>query len=206
MKCRFGGGRRGTGAMPFAAMLRRYHMEIALDEVMEAVTATPRPDASAVVAALYRDRGAELWAFGRRLGLRAEECEDAVQEAHLRLLATLTGGALVDDPPAWLFRVFYRIAMDRHRWSRRLVELLQRRSIQPAELRPDRSLELSVWAAVDGLPVRQRAAVYLHYRADMSFERVAAVMGITPGAARTHSSRGVEAIRRRLAAADEGDR
>jgi hypothetical protein len=31
-------------------------------------------------------------------------------------------------------------------------------------------------------------------------------MGITPGAARTHSSRGVETIRRRLAAIDEIDR
>jgi DNA-directed RNA polymerase specialized sigma24 family protein len=67
-------------------------------------------------------------------------------------------------------------------------------------------LELSVWAAVDGLPIRQRAAVYLHYRADMSFDQDADVMGITPGAARTHSSRGVETIRRRLAAIDEIDR
>jgi RNA polymerase sigma-70 factor (ECF subfamily) len=182
-------------------------MEIAFEEVVEAVvTAIPRADASAIVAALYRDRGPELWAFGRRLGLRPEECEDAVQEAHLRLLATLSRGDLVDDPPAWLFRVFYRIAMDRHRLSRRLMELLQRQSIEPAESRPDRSLAMSVWAAVDGLPIRQRAAVYLHYRADMSFDRVADVMGITPGAARTHSSRGVETIRRRLAAIDEADR
>jgi RNA polymerase sigma-70 factor (ECF subfamily) len=182
-------------------------MEIAFEEAPEAVvTATPRPDASVVVATLYRERGPELWAFGRRLGLRAEECEDAVQEAHLRLLAALSSGALVDDPPAWLFRVFYRIAMDRHRLSRRVAELLLRQSTQPPDPRPDRSLELSVWAAVDGLPVRQRAAVYLHYRAEMSFERVADVMAITPGAARMHSSRGIEAIRRRLAAADEGDR
>jgi RNA polymerase sigma factor (sigma-70 family) len=182
-------------------------MEIAFDEVPEAVvTEIPRADISAIVAALYRDRGPELWAFGRRLGLRPEECEDAVHEAHLRLLVTLSSGRVVDDPPAWLFRVFYRIAMDRHRLSRRLLGLFRRQSVEAPESRPDRSLELSVWAAVDGLPIRQRAAVYLHYRADMSFERVATVMGITPGAARTHSSRGVEAIRRRLAAIDETDR
>jgi len=182
-------------------------MEIAFEEVPEAVvSATPPADISALVAALYRDRGPELWAFGRRLGLQPDECEDAVQEAHLRLLATLSEGALVDDPPAWLFRVFYRIAMDRHRLSRRFRELLQRRSTGGPESRPDRSVELSVWAAVDALPVRQRAAVYLHYRADMSFDRVADVMGITPGAARMHSSRGVETIRRRLADIDAGDR
>jgi RNA polymerase sigma-70 factor (ECF subfamily) len=182
-------------------------MEIALEEGLEAVvTDIPRADISAVVAALYRDRGPELWAFGRRLGLQPEECEDAVQEAHLRLMATLSQGGAVDDPPAWLFRVFYRIAMDRHRLSRRLRDLLRQRSIDGPEGRSDRSLEMSVWAAVDGLPIRQRAAVYLHFRADMSFDRVADVMGITPGAARTHSSRGVETIRRRLAAIEAGDR
>lgn len=182
-------------------------MGITFDEVIEAVvTAPPRFDAAAVVADLYRDRGRELWAFGRRLGLEPDECDDAVQEAHLRLWRAMSRGDSVDDPAAWLFRVFYRIAMDRHRLARRVRELLQRWSSEPTDGRPDRSTELSVWAAVDGLPVRQRAAVYLHYRADMSFERIAGVMGITPGAARTHASRGVETIRRRMTAIDEEDR
>lgn len=182
-------------------------MEIAFEEVPEAVvTSTTLTDISAIVGALYHDRGPELWAFGRRLGLQADESEDAVQETHLRLLDTLANGGVVDDPAAWLFRVFYRIAMDRHRLSRRLRELLRQRPAERPETRPDRSVELSVWAAVDGLPIRQRAAVYLHYRADMSFDRVANVMGITPGAARMHSSRGIETIRRGLADVDAGDR
>jgi RNA polymerase sigma-70 factor (ECF subfamily) len=63
-----------------------------------------------------------------------------------------------------------------------------------------------VWAAADVLPPRERAAIYLHYRADMAFDRVAIVMGITPGAARTYASRGVDRIRRRLAAIEEADR
>ena len=170
------------------------------------VTASTAPDASAIVVALYRDRGPELWAFGRRLGLEPEECDDAIQEAHLRLWTALIEGDALVDPAAWLFRVFYRIAMDRHRLSRRVGEFLRRWSSEAIEVRPDRSLELSVWAAVDGLPVRQRAAVYLHYRADLSFDRVARVMGITRGAARTYASRGIETIRRRLAAVDDGVR
>jgi RNA polymerase sigma-70 factor (ECF subfamily) len=182
-------------------------MGITFDEATEAVvTAPPRSDASAVVADLYRERGRELWAFGRRLGLDPDECDDAVQEAHLRLWRSLSGGETLEDPAAWLFRVFYRIAMDRHRLARRVREFRQRWSVKSTDSPPDRSTELSVWAAVDGLPIRQRAAVYLHYRADMSFERVAGVMEITPGAARTHASRGVETIRRRLTAIDEVDR
>jgi RNA polymerase sigma-70 factor, ECF subfamily len=176
-------------------------MEITFAEVIEPVlVASPRSDADSITSGLYRDRGPELWAFGRRLGLDPDECDDAVQEAHLRLWSALSGGAALDDPVAWLFRVFYRLAMDRHRLSRRVREYLRSRSREPsAGSQSDRSLELSVWAAVDDLPVRQRAALYLHYRADLSFERVAGVMGVTPGAARTHASRGVATIRRRLA-------
>lgn len=194
--------------MPFAVILRRYGVEVMSDRVLEAlVTATPRPDASAVVDALYRDRGPELWAFGRRLGLRPEDCDDAVQEAHLRLWATLSRGDALGDPAAWLFRVFYRIAMDRHRLSRRVNEYRRRWSTDPAAATTsDRTSESTVWASVDGLPLRQRAAVYLHYRSDLSFDQVARVMGITPGAARTYASRGLETIRRRLASVDEGDR
>lgn len=181
-------------------------MEIALDEVPEiVVTATPRPDPS-VVEDLYRERGRQLWAFGRRLGLQPEECDDAVQEAHLRLWTRLADGAAVDDPAAWLFRVFYRLAMDRHRLSRRVRDLLDRWPGHDHTLAADPLDGLSVWAAVDRLPPRQRAAVYLHYRADLTFDRVGVVMGITPGAARTYTSRGLATIRERLTPSHEADR
>jgi len=186
--------------MRFGVVPRRYCMGITFAEVIEpVVTAVPRLDASAITSDLYRDRGPELWAFGRRLGLDPDECDDAVQEAHLRLWTALSAGRALDDPAAWLFRVFYRLAMDGHRLSRRVREFLRWWSSAPAAAsRLDRSLELSVWAEADDLPVRQRVAVYLHYRADMSFDRVAIVMGITPGAARTLASRGIGRIRRRL--------
>jgi RNA polymerase sigma-70 factor (ECF subfamily) len=186
-------------------------MGLALDPTMETiVTAVPGPDPDpSIVEGLYRDRGRELWAFGRRLGLAPEECDDAVQEAHLRLWASLAGGTRVDDPAAWLYRVFYRIAMDRHRLSRRIRDLLQRWTgrewTMPAEGAANEMIDSAVWAAVDHLPPRQRAAVYLHYRADLAFDRVAQVMGITPGAARTHASRGLESVRRHLATTDEAD-
>jgi RNA polymerase sigma factor (sigma-70 family) len=183
--------------MHFGAKLRRYGMEIAFSKAVGPAMAA-LTDASAVVVALYRERGPVLWAFGRRLGLDPEECDDAVQEAHLRLWTSLSRGDAVDDPAAWLFRVFYRIAMDHHRLSRRLRVFLERWAADEVGSAADRSTELSVWAAVDRLPVRRRAALYLHYRADLTFERVGVVMGITSGAARTHASRGVEAIRRRL--------
>jgi RNA polymerase sigma-70 factor (ECF subfamily) len=197
--------------MRSTVMLRRVFMGLALDPTMleTFVTAAPGPDPS-IVEGLYRDRGRELWAFGRRLGLAPDECDDAVQEAHLRLWTSLAGGAGIDDPAAWLYRVFYRIAMDRHRLSRRIHDLLQRwpgrEWTVPAVGATEETIDSVVWAAVDHLPPRQRAAVYLHYRADLAFDRVAQVMGITPGAARTHASRGIEAVRRHMATINEADR
>jgi len=167
----------------------------------------PTPNAAtAIVEALFEDRGRQLWAFGRRLGLDPEECDDAVQEAHLRLLSAVAEGARPDDPAAWLYRAFYRLAMDRHRLARRVRELLGRWPTAPIDGLTNDALELGVWQAVDELPPRQREAVYLHYRADLAFDRVGLVMGITPGGARTHASRGIGTIRRRLSMTEEDDR
>lgn len=182
-------------------------MEIAADDLPEGAMTVPTPNAAtAIVEALFEDRGRQLWAFGRRLGLDPEECDDAVQEAHLRLLSAVAEGARPDDPAAWLYRAFYRLAMDRHRLARRVRELLGRWPTAPIDGLTNDALELGVWQAVDELPPRQREAVYLHYRADLAFDRVGLVMGITPGGARTHASRGIGTIRRRLSRTEEDDR
>jgi hypothetical protein len=138
--------------MRSAVMLRRVVMGLALDPTMleTFVTAAPGPDPDpSIVEGLYRDRGRQLWAFGRRLGLAPDECDDAVQEAHLRLWSSLASGARIDDHAAWLYRVFYRIAMDRHRLSRRIRDLLQRWPGRewsvPAVGAADGSTDAAVW-------------------------------------------------------------
>jgi len=52
--------------------------------------------------------------------------------------------------------------------------------------------------ALGQLPTRQREALVLRYYADMSEAAIAAAMGITPGAVKTHASRGIAALRTRL--------
>jgi RNA polymerase sigma factor (sigma-70 family) len=64
---------------------------------------------------------------------------------------------------------------------------------------PEASDRLSVWAAVDHLPARQRQALYLHYAADLPFDQVAEILGISAGAARSHASRGMATLRADLA-------
>jgi len=52
--------------------------------------------------------------------LTDEQAADAVQEALTRMWRELRGGAAIERPDAWAFRTVYRLAMDAHRWRRRL--------------------------------------------------------------------------------------
>ena len=40
--------------------------------------------------------------------------------------------------------------------------------------------------------------LYLHYAADLTFDQIAGVIGISASATRTHASRGVATLRERL--------
>ncbi len=56
----------------------------------------------------------------------------------------------------------------------------------------------AVVAALRGLPERQREAIVLRYYADLSEAEIAATMGITRGAVKSHTARGMAALRTAL--------
>jgi RNA polymerase sigma factor (sigma-70 family) len=148
------------------------------------------------VVQVQHDRGSELWGLARHLGLSPEEADDAVQETLLRLWSSLRDGAQIERADAWAFRSLYRLAMDRHRWHRRIRLLTERLGGQPG--RPtavDHADRLAIWEAVEGLPERQRVAIYLRYRADLPYEEIGAILGIAAPSARSHVSRALDALR-----------
>ncbi len=172
------------------------------------------PDAGyeRTVQLLYQRRSQEMFGFVRRLGLGDEEASDAVQETMLRLWRELDSGAEIDDPDAWAFRTLYRVSIDSHRLHRRVAGLVDRiggglsgaadRGSRDGD--PARAIDVdSIWQAVDRLPERQRAVLYLRYRADLPYERIGLALGITPSAARGHASTGLGTLRRRLHVEDE---
>jgi RNA polymerase sigma factor (sigma-70 family) len=145
---------------------------------------------------LQADHGPALYDFARHQGLTDEQAADAVQEAFLRLWRELRRGATIERPPAWTFRTVYHLAMAQHRWRRQLALLLPRIAPRRADYAgPEASDRLTVWAAVDLLPARQRQVLYLHYAADLPFEEIAGILGISASAARTHASRGMASLR-----------
>jgi RNA polymerase sigma factor (sigma-70 family) len=158
-----------------------------------------RPLGAAEVEDVHQRRGRDLFGLCRRLGLNDDEANDAVQETFLRMWQESLRAVVITDPEGWAFRVAYRLAMDQHRvgrLARSVVDRLAsttntRDQIDPAD-------RLSVWAAVDRLPPRQRAVLYLRYRADLPYDRIAAVMGITANGARNDASVATASLRRRL--------
>jgi len=166
--------------------------------------ASARATDAALVTELHDAHGAALYDFARHLGLSDEQAADALQEAMLRLWRELRRGTLIERPPAWLYRTLYRLAMEQHRWRRRLALLLPRLAPCRTDYAgPESSDGVTVWGAVDRLPPRQRHVLYLHFVADLTFEQIATVVGISPSATRTHASRGVATLRARLSIKEE---
>ena len=163
------------------------------------------------VHSLYQRRSQEMFGFVRRLGLADEDASDAVQETMLRLWRELDSGTEIADPDAWTFRTLYRLGIDSHRLTRRIRGVIDRvggRLAAPDRGHydgdPARRIDVdAIWHAVDRLPKRQRAVLYLRYRADLPYERIGVALGITPGAARGHASTGLATLRRRLDNEDE---
>ena len=153
----------------------------------------------ATVVTLQAERGSELWGLARHLNLEPEEADDAVQETLLRLWSALRDGQAIERPDAWAFRTLYRLAMDKHRWQRRVRALAERIGNQPPRSSAyDHADRMAVWEAVETLPERQRLTIYLRYRADLPFEEIGQILGIAAPSARSHVSRALDALRAQL--------
>jgi RNA polymerase sigma factor (sigma-70 family) len=159
-----------------------------------------------IVLDLERRHGQALFGFVRRLGLSDAQAADSVQEVLLRLWSELQAGRSIEQPKAWAYRAIYRLAMDQHRLQRRIGVIAERlRRSDEARDDPTRDAgdRVAVWAEVARLPERQRHVLYLRYRADLTFEQIGLVMGITASAARSHATQATATLRRRLG--DESD-
>lgn len=144
-------------------------------------------------------QGQVLFGFVRRLGVHDAAAADVVQESLLRLFDALRAGHAIRDMKSWTFHVAYRLAMDEHRRLARGLRSVKSPPPPTDPGDPGDDLELrQVWSEVDRLPDRQRAVLYLRYRADLAFDDVGATLGITASAARSHCTQALAALRARL--------
>lgn len=185
----------------FIALERLSSVDLA--QTILATAAIGLMTADQIVTDEYLRRARLLIGLAMRLGLSPEQAEDVVQEAHLRLWHELQAGVQVLDAAAWTGRVVYRQAMDQHRLRRRLG-MVQGHLLSGSSPDPYEAVEAAVvWRAVDRLPERERAAVYLRYQADFTYRQIAEVLNVADSAARSYASRGIGRLRARLS--KEGD-
>lgn len=161
------------------------------------VTASDRAFARArldrVAERCYRERAAHLYGYARRLGLDPPAAEDAVQEGFTRLLREPIVPA---DPAAWLFRTIHNLAVDRHRDTSRSLHATP---APMTEAFTDTDADAAaVWAEVDRLAERQRAAIYLRYRADLDYAAIGRILDISESGARADVFRALEHLRERM--------
>ena len=137
------------------------------------------------------------------------QAEDAL---HLTYHKVLDGRARFDGRSSfktWLFGVIRLTALDQRRgawrrWTRSapLSEAENRADLRPA---PGDALAAGercaeVHAALEGLATRQAEVLRLVFYHELTLDEAAAVMGVSPGTARTHYERGKERLRHKLAA------
>ncbi len=144
-------------------------------------------------------------ALGLLCGDRAA-AEDAVQEALARALVALRKGTVIESLPAWV-RV---VALNhlRNRWRSltrelRAVRRLGSRIDSDAESNPDDLIDLR--AALGALTRRQREAVALYYRLDLSVAETALAMRVSDGTVKTLLSRARSVLAAVLELQEVGD-
>jgi len=110
----------------------------------------------------------------------------------------------------WLIRIAVNLARDHAKSRRRAfwARLLRgdaalARGAEDPHLSPEallmaREEVTALWSAVGELPHRQKSVFVLHFAEEMTLDEIAAALEIQPGTVKSHLSRALEAVRRRL--------
>ncbi len=153
----------------------------------------------------YRREYARMVAIARGLVRNGSAAEDLAQESFVAAHRHWDRVSAYDDPGAWVRRVLINRATSFHRKAGAEVRALTRlggRANDDAlpELTPPAT---EVWDEVRRLPRRQAQATVLFYVDQLTIEEVGEVLGVSPGAVKTHLHRARSQLGRRLGAWSE---
>ena len=125
------------------------------------------------------------------------DAEDAFQETFVAALRAYPRLRADSNLRAWVMTIARRKAIDTARARGRRALPFDDLPEQPAPAPVARQPE--VWAAVGGLPERQRAAVFLRFAGDLTHRDIAAVMEASEDAVRKNVSDGLKKLKETLA-------
>ena len=133
------------------------------------------------IAAVYAESAPRLRRVAGGITGNADAAQDVVQEAFARAIRKRTSFARTGSLEAWLWRVVVNTALNRRRTDAKAAAA-GRRAGSPEPIVDDVSADQArVRSLVAALPGRQRAALFLHYYADLDYEAIARILGIRSG-------------------------
>ena len=149
---------------------------------------------------------ARVYRLAYRLTGNQHDAEDLTQEVFVRVfrsLSSYTPGTF----EGWLHRITTNLFLDTVRRKARIrfealpddAERLESRDRGPAQVYDETHFDHDVQAALDALPPDFRAAVVLCDLEGLSYEEIAATLGIKIGTVRSRIHRGRSALRAALA-------
>ncbi|GAA3687117.1 SigE family RNA polymerase sigma factor [Nonomuraea antimicrobica] len=126
--------------------------------------------------------------------------EDLVQSCLGKLYHVWHRLDTTSEPDAYLRRILVNTHRSwwRARWRREIPRAELPDLPGPGDLGEGGAVAEDVRKALARLPVRQRTALVLRFFADLSETEVADLMGCSVGTVKTHTRRGLEAMRRLL--------
>lgn len=149
------------------------------------------------VWSLYQSHYQQMSRLARLLMGGNEAAEDVAQEAFIRLFGARERLSDSDHAVAYLRTTV--VNLTRSRWRRRLVAIRHAPKPAPDRAGPEEEAldtlrRAAVVDALKRLPPRQRESVVLRYYADLSEAQAAATLGISVGAVKGYTSRGLAAL------------
>lgn len=169
------------------------------ERIDEALMARFCAGEEAAFEALYQRYAAGILAFLRRLVRDDALADDLLQTTFLSMVRARGRYVAGAGVRGWLFAIAANAGRD----------ALRRRRVRPevpvdeadphlwttdAEM-PDPAVARAIVAALERLPPDQREAVLLHKWQELSFEEIAAALGISVSAAKVRAHRGYERLR-----------
>lgn len=176
-------------------------------EVTETLVAPPLPaltgtwDADQAVTSLYGDHYRALVRLAALLVRDVGTAEEVVQDAFVAMHGAWRRLRDPDKALSYLRQSVVNRARSvlRHR---AVVEKYAPKGLPDAQSAEHGAIveleRTAVIQALGGLPQRQREALVLRYYADLSEAEIAAAMGISRGAVKSHTARGMAALRKLL--------
>jgi RNA polymerase sigma-70 factor, ECF subfamily len=155
---------------------------------------------------VVRTHSARVYRLAYRLTGDPHEAEDLTQEVFVRVfrsLSSYTPGTF----EGWLHRITTNLFLDTVRRKQRIrfdalaedaAERLASREPTPSQVYDDTHLDSDVAAALEALPADFRAAVVLCDIEGLSYEEIAATLGVKLGTVRSRIHRGRAALRAAL--------